>query len=258
MRTKLTDQELDALLQEIQDTNEMPQDIAEDISSDNAWGWGEEEVSAGEYGPHIREMLRGKAAKAAQARAAEKRAEKKALEKQIVDKAINDEFIDLHAPLDVTYKKIIVKQRTDEYFNKAKYNADRICIAISGGLKRIMPGKLISCWNNYRNSIVPAPDFTWTTLDNSFSYRVTNIDAPFYFKPEDCQGVLIETNEAEAARIDKCIKDFYRWNNTGVKLEISIAQQIAPYKTFFELLKKKPTWFNDLVIYLKEQNGIPT
>ena len=40
MRTKLTDQELDALLQEIQDTNEMPQDIAEDISSDNAWGWG--------------------------------------------------------------------------------------------------------------------------------------------------------------------------------------------------------------------------
>ena len=64
-----------------------------------------EEVSAGEYGPHIREMLRGKAAKAAQARAAEKRAEKKALEKQIVDKAINDEFIDLHAPLDVTYKR---------------------------------------------------------------------------------------------------------------------------------------------------------
>lgn len=253
-KTILTSEQLEEFLNELQQVEELPEEIANDIKNNDAWGYGEdtEETTVGSYSPAVRIMERHDARKSAVKRNIDRKNERNARIKQITEAALNDEVIDLNVPLSVYHKRLIITLRTAEYRNRIKGYIKHVNTMASDELKRLTPSPLLKAWKLYKNCVIPAPDFKWTTLDNSYTYIITP-DAPFFFKPEDCQSTILESAPDQAQRIDFNIKKFYSYNETVTKLEVSLAQKVAPIKNFFELLKKYPFWYEELVNELKKQ-----
>lgn len=254
METKLTDEQLQEFLDELQEVENLSPEEQEDIKNNDAWGWGQntDKVTVENYTPALMAVKRSQSRADAKKRNTDKAAKRKELIKQITEEAINDEFIDLNAPLDVWHKKLIIKQRTAKYKVTINNNASLIKNSVEHALWPLYPSKMRSVWKHNKDSMVPAPSFTWKTFNNKYEYKITP-DLPFYFKPEDCQGLIIESNPGDANRIDAAIERFFYNNDAVVKLEVSIAQQLVHMMTFFDLLKKKPEWYRDFVEELKKQ-----
>lgn len=185
----------------------------------------------------------------------EKVIERKQREKEIIQEAINSCFIDLNAPLSVVHKKLLIQLLTDDYTKFMIKHETYINRRITEMLKLVIPRDLLNAYALYKESIIPADGFTYIASEEygqGLQFKV-HLDLPFYFHPDDIQGILKEHWPERLMSVDKAIVSFYKQKEVRTKREVSIAKQLTKVSTFFQLVKKNPFWYDTLAQELKRQ-----
>ena len=188
----------------------------------------------------------------------EKAIERKRRKQEIIIEAINSDFIDLNAQLSVKDKKLLISLLTSNYTHNMKHQENYINECIFKLLKLAIPHDLYNAWLKYKDSFIPMVGFMYTAskeYGQNLQFKVS-VDLPLYFKPEDCQRILVENWPEKMHVIDKCVAHFHKHKNTRSLQEVKIAQRLTKISTFYQLVQANPFWYDKLVQRLKKDEQL--
>lgn len=288
--SKPTDQEINALLVELEkdypgitglsddQIKEIQQQEAEelesalpdeDLTSDNAWGWarkdnGPQVVSVRQFEPALKSIAMA-SAKADRQKANKAKSEvavdRKRRKQEIINEAINSTFIDLNAPLTVEHKKLLISLLTKHYTEKMQHHDSYINATVENALKKAIPHDLLNIFAKFPDTVVPFPGFTYIASEEygqSLQFKVCP-NIPMYFQPEDCNNIIRKLlPQSRLASLDKAVVFFHKYKNLRSEREIKVAESLTRVATFFQLVKRDPSWYDLLITELKKKstNGI--
>lgn len=288
--SKPTDQEINALLVELEkdypgitglsddQIKEIQQQEAEelesalpdeDLTSDNAWGWARKDnrpqvVSVRQFEPALKSIAMA-SAKADRQKANKAKSEvavdRKRRKQEIVNEAINSTFIDLNAPLTVEHKKLLISLLTKHYTEKMQHHDSYINATVENTLKKAIPHDLLNIFAKFPDTVVPFPGFMYIAskeYGQNLQFKVCP-NIPMYFQPEDCNNIIRKLlPQSRLASLDKAVAFFHKYKNLRSEREIKVAESLTRVATFFQLVKRDPSWYDLLITELKKKstNGI--
>lgn len=237
----------------------------EDITTDKAWGWAKKQEITEVDVKHFTPALKSHAmytAQLASKKAAEKRIEAKAdknrRKHEIVEEALNSKLIDLNSPISVEHKKLLIKLLTNQYTVLMEKQDKYINTNIERVLKRAIPNDLMNMYIKYPDLVTPFVGFDYVAskeYGEGLTFKVTP-KIPHYFQPEDCNRIVRELlPEANIISLDKAVAYFYKYKSTRAKQEIKTAEALAVLKTYYDLVKKNPFWYDTLAQEIVSNNG---
>lgn len=238
---ELSDKELDSFLQEInkQEASELPQDLI----NDDAWGYGRQENKVG-FTIITKPELKEKA-KELQKQRIDYNYKRKQHKQKIISEAINSFDIDLYALVPIKEKKKLVSLLTNKYTELMVKQEQYINNKVNNYLQKLIPNDVMRMWSKDKDLMIPLIEFDYIASEefgNGLHFKIS-ADVPMYFRQEDCMNLLNEHFGDRLWNIDKAIAFFYKYKNTRTQQEVKIAQTLVNINTYYDLLKKKPFWF---------------
>lgn len=186
----------------------------------------------------------------------DKHAKRRALDRKIKEEAINQTYLNLNAPIEIENKQLLISLLVKGYNDKMTQYESTINKTMEDCFKQIIPNQIIKTWNEYPDTCVPFPGFTYKCgkeYGQSKEFFV-KMNLPMYFRPDVCQGIFHETWPDKVPLLEKRIALFHYHRDLKTKTEVKYAKSLVAITTYFQLLERKTYWYGLLIDELKKQN----
>lgn len=179
----------------------------------------------------------------------EKKIETKQRKLEIQKEALNSTFINIYEQLTVEHKKLLIELLTSEYARLMEKSEKFINKRITMLLKPYIPFVLKRCNTMFPESMIKNPGFMYIASKEYGEGKMIWVtpDLPYYFTQGTEMQVLRENEEKYLFAIDKAVVQFHNSRDTLAKRELYYAVRLKDIKTFYQLVKKNPFWYDTLV-----------
>ena len=166
--------------------------------------------------------------------------------------ALVDKTFDINETIPAEHKQIIVKVMTAQANELVVKMSDRINRKASDFIYPYIPNMLLRAWRYYPDSVIPAAPFLYQTTgdfakDNTtYTVRIQP-NIPFYFGPDFCEAAIkAYTDGRKLMDFERNIESYYKLLKQRTRLEVVLANKLAPLITYYDLLKLDPILFDAL------------
>ena len=183
--------------------------------------------------------------------------ERKRIERETINEAINQTYLNLNSGLEIENKKILISLLVKGYTDNMEKYENYIEHTFDKCFRKFIPTDVLKLWQKYPETMVPFPGFTYECSKDygeGKSYFV-NLNLPMYFRPEICTNLFKEQCKNKVPKLEKSIVMFYYHKELRATTQVKYAKTLAGISTYYQLLKKKPYWYNLLITYLKHKNN---
>ena len=175
-------------------------------------------------------------------------------------RAFDQTDLNLKDPLDRSKIKLLIDILVSDHTKMIDKYEQYINKRLTSLLNPLIPRKLRSCWNEFRDSIKACPGFLYRASEdygNGLTFWATP-DIPYYFRQNTEQDVLLKNNPDLLIKIDRTILLRQEHVNKRAEKELKYASMFIQrsVSSYFDLLKMNPFWFDTLYQYLKSTNSI--
>ena len=177
---------------------------------------------------------------------------------QIQRKAFSQEDIQLSEEIGIENIKLLLSLLVKEHtriINKYEIYINRLLTKI---LNALIPKRLKECKKAYPDSMRKCPGFLYKASEE---YGASNIfwaepDIPYYFKQNTEQNAIKEYKPELLIKVDQSVKFYHEHVKKRTDKEIKYASLIyrKGIKTYYDLLKLNPFWYEILYNYLQNKN----
>lgn len=242
--------------------------IAEEMMEDKAWMWAKKlkrkhvwiddkgtyrgTIRDYKYVPELRtDYLPSIQRNLAKARktAAVNRQDRKLRKLEIQRDALNSKFIDIYSLIPINELKLLIEIFTKEHERMVSRMHAFIYKRIRLILLPYIPKDVRKVWNKYPECFIKNPGFLYTASDEygeSCSLWVTP-NIPYYFTQGYEMQILREFERPYLFLIDKAVAKYNYHKEQLVSKETSYALKLRRVKTFYDLVKLNPFWYEILV-----------
>lgn len=238
---KLSDKEISSFMQEI--NSQEATELSSDLIGENAWGWARQDDKPG-FAITTKSEIKEKA-KNLQKQRVDYNLKRKQHISKIKFNALNSPDIDLHALISIQDKKKLICLLTNKYTELMVKQENYINNRVNQYLQQLIPNDVMRMWSKNKELMIPLVEFDYIASEEfgkGLHFKIS-ADIPMYFKQEDCMNLLNEHFGDKLWNIDKAVAFFYKYKDVRTQQEVKIAQSLVTINTYFDLLKKKPLWF---------------
>lgn len=171
---------------------------------------------------------------------------------EVLRAALVDKTFDINETIPAEHKQIIVKVMTAQANELVVKMSDRINRKASDFIYPYIPNMLLRAWRYYPDSVIPAAPFLYQTTgdfakDNTtYTVRIQP-NIPFYFGPDFCEAAIkAYTDGRKLMDFERNIESYYKLLKQRTRLEVVLANKLAPLITYYDLLKLDPILFDAL------------
>lgn len=172
---------------------------------------------------------------------------------QIQRDAFSQALIPLDEPFTKEQIKILIEllsvQHTNLITRYSNYINNRFTIV----LKRLMPVRVIICYKRYPHVMKKSPGFMYSPATNKDHIFWVTPNIPAFFEQDSEQDLIMDNRPEDLEYIDRAVEAYYRHHKERADQELRIAMQLYKKKvrTYFDLLKLNPMWFEIMYNYKK-------
>lgn len=172
---------------------------------------------------------------------------------QIQRDAFSQALIPLDEPFTKEQIKILIEllsiQHTNLITRYSNYINNRFTIV----LKRLMPVRVIICYKRYPHVMKKSPGFMYSPATNKDHVFWVTPNIPAFFEQDSEQDLIMDNRPEDLEYIDRAVEAYYRHHKERADQELRIAMQLYKKKvrTYFDLLKLNPMWFEIMYNYKK-------
>lgn len=172
---------------------------------------------------------------------------------QIQRDAFSQTLIPLDEPFTKEQIKILIEllsvQHTNLITRYSNYINNRFTIV----LKRLMPVRVIICYKRYPHVMQKSPGFMYSPATNKDHVFWVTPNIPAFFEQDSEQDLIMDNRPEDLEYIDRAVEAYYRHHKERADQELRIAMQLYKKKvrTYFDLLKLNPMWFEIMYNYRK-------
>lgn len=171
---------------------------------------------------------------------------------EVLRAALVDKTFDINETIPAEHKQIIVRVMTAQANELVVKMSNRINKKATDFIYPYLPNILLRAWRFYPDSVIPAAPFLYKTTgdfakDNAtYSVRIQP-NIPFYFGPDFCEAAIkAYTDGKKLMEFERNIESYYKLLKQRTRLEVVLANKLAPLITYYDLLKLDPILFDAL------------
>ncbi len=252
-KKELNEQELSSYLAEI--NSREAAELPDYLLSDKAWinNITKDENGKCYLSPELTENVYGKKRNKARKQHSKNSITRAQRRKEIIQNALENPLIDLNAQITHEQIKLLIKNESDKYTNYMKMNEESIKSNFYNFIKSRLPKIVKLCWEEYPQIMIPMEPFDYKASEDFGQGKIfkVEINLPSYFKPNEIIDLMQNLRPDLLIIIDKTVVNFYKHKETRSKAENRLANRLLYIKTFYQLLKKDPFLFEELVSIIK-------
>lgn len=172
--------------------------------------------------------------------------------------AFNQTFIDLSSEITPDNMKLLISELVAEHTKMIDRYRAFINKRLTVLLKPFIPRLLKLCKTKYPSSVRVSPGFLYQA-SKDFGDSLTfwaSPDIPYFFEQNSETEILRTSKAYWLTRVDRCVVQFHYHSRTRADKELKYASMLylKRVRTYFDLLKLNPFWFNKLYKKLIENN----
>lgn len=173
--------------------------------------------------------------------------------------AFNQDLIPLSNPVDKAHLRLLVEVLTRKYTNDMNRYSGYVNKRLTKLLSPLIPHRLRLCRIAYPNAFKQHPGFLYRAskeYGQGLTFWATP-DIPYYFEQGTEQGVIEGSDPSLLYAVDKAIAAFNEVREKRKEVEVKSASKLlrSRIKTYFDLLKLDPYWFEALYNEIKHRHG---
>lgn len=172
--------------------------------------------------------------------------------------AFDQNIIDLNSEIGVSNLKLLISLLVEEHTRMVDKYHDYINRRLTILLRPLIPLSLKNCKKRFPNSIVPSPGFLYQAskaFGDGLTFWATP-DVPYFFEQNSETEALRLAKASFLIAVDKAVLFYHEHSKKRADKEVKCASTLylRNVKTYFDLLRLNPFWFDKLYKYLLE-NG---
>lgn len=172
--------------------------------------------------------------------------------------AFDQNVIDLNSEIGTANLKLLISLLVEEHTRMVDKYHDYINRRLTILLRPLIPAPLKNCKKRFPNSIVPSPGFLYQAskaFGDSLTFWATP-DVPYFFEQNTETEILRKAKASFLIAVDKAVLFYHEHSRKRADKELKYASTLylRNVKTYFDLLRLNPFWFDRLYKYLLE-NG---
>lgn len=253
--------EADLDMEDIDDESLLDKPISEDMddreieASFGEFAWGQ---LNGDVFVRDRQTVRLAAKRSAETRR-RKEEEAKRTRIEIQRAAFNQKLIRLDDAIPKSELQILISLLVSEHTRMMDKYSNLINRRLTVLLSPAIPKRLKRCYILFPESIKMTPGFLYTAgpeYGQNKTFWATP-ELPNFFAPGDEQKIMDSKELQFRVTIDKAVALYHQHREQCIKKEVSYASILLRKKvrTYYDLLKANPMWFNELFKYLKQKQN---
>lgn len=172
--------------------------------------------------------------------------------------AFDQTFINLSSEITPDNMKLLISELVAEHTKMIDRYRAFINKRLAALLRPFIPRPLKFCKSKYPGSVRVSPGFLYQA-SKDFGDGLTfwaSPDIPYYFEQNSETEILHTAKAYWLTRVDRCIVRFHEHSRQRADKELKYASllYLKRIRTYFDLLKLNPFWYNKLYKKLKENN----
>lgn len=162
--------------------------------------------------------------------------------------AINSEFLPVYSEFTRENKTLLIELLTAEAYRIMVRSEKFVNKRLEELLLPLIPTSIRRCAAYYPESIKFSPGFLYKASEEygEGKHLWVTPKMPYYFSQGTEMDILRENNEDALYKIDKAVATFHRCKNELADKEFRYALRIKDLKTYYQLVKHNPMWYDKL------------